>query len=386
MSPPQPAEGGTSTHPPHPSSDGSSPASRDKQTLDYIVKSLIAGGVAGAAAKSVIAPLDRVKILFQTSNPHYARHAGSFLGMFTATRDILATDGIRGLFQGHSATVLRIFPYAAIKFMSYEQYKHLLMPSKADEVWWKHTLAGSAAGITTVLFTYPLDLIRVRLAYEVRTTTQKKSWGILSICRDIYREPSVFIYNPHGALKPIAGITNFYRGFFPTLWGMIPYAGVSFAVYENIKRFFVQGHRSPWTIKNYHEWEATGFDASFKPKLQSWVYLCCGAISGGIGQAASYPFEVIRRHMQVAGTLTSSLGGGLAPVVGVPVPDPKVEETTVKHRSKRFSTTLDTAREIYRKRGIRGFFVGLSIGFVKVAPMHAVSFLVYEWMKYQLEL
>ena len=67
---------------------------------------------------------------------------------------------------GHSATLLRIFPYAAIKFMSYEQLKNLLMPTKQDESHAKRFLAGSLAGCISVLFSYPLDMIRVRLALE----------------------------------------------------------------------------------------------------------------------------------------------------------------------------------------------------------------------------
>lgn len=41
--------------------------------------------------------------------------------MFRASKDIYAETGIRGLLQGHSATLIRIFPYAAIKFMAYDQ-------------------------------------------------------------------------------------------------------------------------------------------------------------------------------------------------------------------------------------------------------------------------
>jgi solute carrier family 25 (mitochondrial carrier protein), member 16 len=46
---------------------------------------------------------------------------GTWTGVFRAARDIKRYDGVRGLFQGHSATLLRIFPYAAIKFMAYDQ-------------------------------------------------------------------------------------------------------------------------------------------------------------------------------------------------------------------------------------------------------------------------
>ena len=48
----------------------------DKRSLAYVWRSLLAGGVAGCVAKTSIAPLDRVKILFQTNNPKFLRHAG----------------------------------------------------------------------------------------------------------------------------------------------------------------------------------------------------------------------------------------------------------------------------------------------------------------------
>lgn len=82
-----------------------------KQSFEYILKSLVAGSIAGSLAKTVIAPLDRVKILFQTTHPSYDKYTKSFSGPFRAMADIYASDGIMGLFKGHSATVLRIVPY-----------------------------------------------------------------------------------------------------------------------------------------------------------------------------------------------------------------------------------------------------------------------------------
>jgi hypothetical protein len=56
---------------------------RDKQSFRYIVRSLIAGGIAGCAAKTAVAPLDRVKILFQTNNPHFEKYTGMLLDLLS---------------------------------------------------------------------------------------------------------------------------------------------------------------------------------------------------------------------------------------------------------------------------------------------------------------
>ena len=69
-----------------------------------------------------------------------------------------------------------------------------------------------------------------------------------------------------------------------------------------------------------------------------------------IAQTFSYPIEVIRKHMQVS-----------------------------LHQDH--STILKTTVDIYKQRGLRGFFAGLTIGYVKVTPMFAVSFYTYEYMK-----
>lgn len=74
------------------------------------------------------------------------------------------------MYRGNGASIARIIPYAALHYMSYEQYRRWIMHSFPD-VWKGPTLdlvAGSFSGGTAVLFTYPLDLIRTKLAYQVR--------------------------------------------------------------------------------------------------------------------------------------------------------------------------------------------------------------------------
>ncbi|GAB4842571.1 hypothetical protein Ancab_012547 [Ancistrocladus abbreviatus] len=70
--------------------------------------------------------------------------------------------------EGNGASVLRIVPYAALHYMSYEQYRCWLLNncSVLGTGSIVDLLAGSVAGGTAVLCTYPLDWVRTKLAYQ----------------------------------------------------------------------------------------------------------------------------------------------------------------------------------------------------------------------------
>ncbi|KAI8356709.1 mitochondrial carrier domain-containing protein [Choanephora cucurbitarum] len=305
---------------------------RKEQTLDYILRSGLAGGIAGCLGKTAIAPLDRVKILFQARNPIFEKYSGRFTGVFEAGREIFQKHGIWGLFQGHSVTLVRIFPYAAIKFVALEQYRAILMPTpELRNSSKRQFVAGSLAGITSVMMTYPLDLVRVRMAYEVNRP------DVWQTFQKIYREPAAARFQ----------LLNFYRGFLPTVVGMTPYAGVSFWFYHIITQSF-RHHPllKPYTRVNLD-------DQREKPALRTWAELTCGGLAGLVAQTSSYPLEIIRRRMQIGGLL-----------------DPH-----------RFVSFQDTVKDIYWTKGFKGFYVGLTIGYIKVIPMVAISFFAYERLK-----
>ncbi|KAH6610566.1 mitochondrial carrier leu5 [Trichoderma cornu-damae] len=332
------------------------------RSWDYVWRSGVAGGVAGCVAKTTVAPLDRVKILFQTSNPQFAKYTGSSFGVASAMKDIYLQEGGRGLFRGHSATLLRIFPYAGIKFLAYEQIRSIVIPSKNHETPFRRLVSGSLAGVTSVFFTYPLEVVRVRLAFETRRDGRS---SLTSICRQIYNEHAVeksrsaklptppatetAVGSAAESVAPRVGLANFYRGFAPTMLGMLPYAGVSFLTHDTMTDLLrhpsISEHTTLPKKKNHPEGKAA--------PLRSWAELTAGGIAGMISQTSSYPLEVVRRRMQVGG----AVGDGRRLRVG------------------------ETAAMIFRERGIRGFFVGLTIGYVKVIPLAAVSFYTYERMK-----
>ncbi|KAK9708894.1 coenzyme A transporter [Basidiobolus ranarum] len=318
----------------------------EAHSFNYVFKTFIAGGTAGCAAKTLVAPLDRVKILFQSSNPHFEKYSGTYLGVFRAGKEIFHTSGIRGLFQGHMATLLRIFPYAAIKFVAYEQIRNLLARSGRSTPRTEF-VAGSLAGLSSVLCTYPLDLIRVRMAYEM--PKNGKVPGFLDTLKVVYQEkiPSTSFFR--------LPVTNLYTGFGLTVIGVIPYAGASFWTHSMMQRLFRERFPNALVTKDRKVQQETGE----KVRLKAWAQLICGGVAGAFAQTVSYPIEVTRRHFQVRGAV-----------------NPENNRTTVK----------EVITKIYQSKGVGGFFVGLSIGYLKVTPLVAVSFYAYERMKWLLNI
>lgn len=73
-----------------------------------------------------------------------------------------------------------------------------------------------------------------------------------------------------------------YRGWLPSVIGVVPYVGLNFAVYETLKDM---------AIKRY------GCDT--ERDLSSSYRLAAGGVAGTIGQTIAYPFDVVRRRLQV---------------------------------------------------------------------------------------
>ncbi len=196
----------TTTTTEKPNEEGSTSSSTRRGKLPQEVKNIVAGGLAGMVAKTIVAPVDRIKILYQvTSTPFYLRDVPGVVS------SIIRQEGFQALWKGNVATMIRIFPYAGIQFMVFNKFKSYLIslhgvdsgPADATipslncntfdnmkERKWdlspvESLLAGSTAGAVSVLFTYPLDLTRAQLAV-LKKQKAKRSHGFISVLTGNY--------------------------------------------------------------------------------------------------------------------------------------------------------------------------------------------------------
>lgn len=190
-------------------------------------------------------------------------------------------EGAMSLWRGNSATMARIIPYAAIQFTSHEQYRKILKVDQDKSTKFRRFLAGSMAGITSQSLTYPLDLARARMA----VTDKYSEYTTL-------RHVFVKIWRDEGP-------RTLFRGYWATVLGVIPYAGMSFFTYDTLKKEHKGRKRRKWLKMRYNFKSVSEMTGEKKPS--AIVSLLFGAAAGAIGQTSSYPLDIVRRRMQTMG-------------------------------------------------------------------------------------
>jgi len=304
-----------------------------------VCKSLIAGGVAGGVSRSAVAPLERLKILLQVQNPLNPKYSGTIQGL----KSIWKNEGIPGFFKGNGTNCARIVPNSAVKFYSYEQassailwaYRQQKGQENAELTPVLRLCAGACAGIIAMSATYPMDMVRGRLTVQTEDSPHRYR-GMFHAFQTIIKEE---------------GAIALYKGWVPSVIGVIPYVGLNFAVYETLK---------DWMMKS----------PTFRPddgaELGVVTKLACGAAAGTVGQTVAYPLDVVRRRMQMVGWKDAS---------SIITADGQVRAPV------QYNGMVDAFRKTVKNEGLRALYKGLVPNSVKVVPSIAIAFVTYELMK-----
>lgn len=284
------------------------------------LKYLFCGGVAGCISRTSVAPLERLKIMFQVQDILKEKNPSKYSGVRNSIMRILREEGWRGLYKGNGTNCVRVFPYTATQFLVFEKLKPLLLGRDEEKLnTWSNLLGGAVAGIVSVSFTYPLDFVRARLTCQGSVLTGHHYSGIWDALHKTASKE---------------GVSALYRGISPTLMGIAPYVGLNFMVFESLK-------------------VGAPKDEDGRPDI--YYLLGCGALAGACGQTAAYPFDLLRRRYQV-----SSLGASSEYNGGI----------------------LNAFKQIIRQDGPIGLYKGLWPNFLKVVPSVAVMFVANDLLKH----
>lgn len=229
-------------------------ASKREVSLGHFVT----GAIAGAVSRSATCPLERLKILRQTSVKSYSK-----LSLDQAMMKIYRKEGIIGFYKGNGVNVFRASPCAALEFLFYEIYKNLLIDKTSEGSFQSKLLCGALTGITANTITYPLDLVKTILSVQLNPRHYKK--GVMGHLKIIYRKD---------------GPLGFYKGWTTTMVGIAPYIAIKMATFDVLKTKFCPDKDVPH------------FDL---------INLGCGAIAGMVSMTATYPLDLVKRRIQLVG-------------------------------------------------------------------------------------
>uniref|UniRef100_A0A7S3K362 Mitochondrial carrier protein n=1 Tax=Aureoumbra lagunensis TaxID=44058 RepID=A0A7S3K362_9STRA len=287
---------------------------------------VVAGGIAGAVSRTCTAPLERLKILFQVQGLSAGAHPLRHTSIWPSLVALYKKDGLLGLWKGNGLNCIRVVPSSAVQFACYKFYREFFFcddgSGHVQLKAWQHVIAGGLAGATSTICTYPLDLIRARRTVDFRGDV-----------------PSSLI----GGLRHVLhteGIPGLFRGIIPSLCGIFPYLGIDFAVFDLLKR--------------YCRTSKIGLSTTNEELLPT-TKLLCGAIAGVIGMTAAFPFDTVRRNLQVA-------------------------SLKVRH-SEPPKTMITFMSETVRLHGVAALYRGIFPNYLKAAPSVAISFTTFEALK-----
>lgn len=272
--------------------------SSNANTLAFLTD-LAAGGGAGALSKTVVAPIERVKLLLQTQDSNPKIKSGEvprYTGIGNCFTRVAAEQGMASFWRGNLANVVRYFPTQAFNFAFKDTIKAMFPKYNSKTDFWQffavNLASGGLAGAGSLLIVYPLDFARTRLAADVGSGKGREFTGLIDCISKTAKR---------------AGPIGLYQGFGVSVQGIIVYRGAYFGLYDTAKGVLFKDERK----------------ANFFAK---WAVAQAVTAAAGV---LSYPFDTVRRRLMMQ-------SGG----------------------ERQYSGTIDCWRKVASQEGIGGLFKG----------------------------
>ncbi|XP_026321987.1 calcium-binding mitochondrial carrier protein Aralar1 isoform X2 [Hyposmocoma kahamanoa] len=215
------------------------------------------GSIAGAVGASTVYPIDLVKTRMQN------QRSGSFVGeiayrnSFDCFKKVIRHEGVFGLYRGLMPQLIGVAPEKAIKLTVNDFVRDKFMDKKGNIPLYAEVLAGGAAGGCQVIFTNPLEIVKIRLqvAGEIAGGSKVRAWSVM---KDL-------------------GIFGLYKGARACLLRDMPFSAIYFPAYAHVKARMADesGYNHPLTL------------------------LASGAIAGVPAASLVTPADVIKTRLQV---------------------------------------------------------------------------------------
>ncbi|QRW09270.1 mitochondrial carrier protein [Ceratobasidium sp. AG-Ba] len=274
------------------------------------------GGIAGSFGATVVYPIDLVKTRMQNQRSSVVGQM-LYKNSFDCAQKVLRNEGFLGFYRGLGPQLIGVAPEKAIKLTVNDLVRGRTTDPETGRIklMWE-IIAGGTAGGCQVLFTNPLEIVKIRL--QVQGEAAKLEGAV-----------------PRGAVHIVRqlGLLGLYKGATACLLRDIPFSAIYFPAYAHMKKdVFNEG---------YH-----GKKLGFGETLLS---------AGIAGMPAAYlatPADVIKTRLQV---------------------EARTGQTTYKGITDAFT-------KIMREEGPKAFFKGGIARVVRSSPQFGFTLVAYEYL------
>ncbi|KAI5801220.1 mitochondrial carrier domain-containing protein [Geopyxis carbonaria] len=272
------------------------------------------GAVAGAFGATVVYPIDLVKTRMQNQRSKVVGEL-MYKNSMDCAKKVIRNEGFKGLYSGLGPQLLGVAPEKAIK-LAVNDLVRMKAPKNKDgsiSLPWE-IIAGGTAGGCQVVFTNPLEIVKIRL--QIQGEVAKNVEGAP-------RRSALWI------VKNL-GLVGLYKGASACLLRDVPFSAIYFPAYAHLK-------------KDY-------FGESPTKKLGILPLLAAGAIAGMPAAYLTTPCDVIKTRLQVEARKGQTSYRGL----------------------------VHAATTIWKEEGFKAFFKGGPARILRSSPQFGCTLAMYE--------
>ncbi|KAH9486248.1 Calcium-binding mitochondrial carrier protein [Psilocybe cubensis] len=310
--------------PPHEELFDAKPAVKVSFLQNFLHSSynFVQGGVAGAFGATIVYPIDMGEFCFHTKGMQNQRSTvvGQLLykNSIDCAKKIFRNEGFLGFYRGLGPQLVGVAPEKAIKLTVNDLVRSRAMDPETGRiaVGWE-LVAGGLAGGSQVVFTNPLEIVKIRL--QVQGEAAKVEGAV-----------------PKGAIHIIRqlGILGLYKGSTACLLRDIPFSAIYFTAYSHLKKdVFQEGYNDK--------------------RLSFLETLAAAGIAGMPAAYLTTPADVVKTRLQVE----------------------------ARKGQTNYSGLRDAFVKIYREEGFRALFKGGPARVIRSSPQFGFTLLAYETLK-----
>ncbi|CAO2657377.1 Nn.00g035030.m01.CDS01 [Neocucurbitaria sp. VM-36] len=272
------------------------------------------GSLAGAFGAFMVYPIDLVKTRMQNQRSSGVGHV-LYKNSLDCARKVIKNEGFRGLYSGVLPQLVGVAPEKAIKLTVNDLVRGKMTDKSTGNIkFTAEMLAGGSAGACQVVFTNPLEIVKIRL--QIQGELSKNVEGVPK------RSAMWIVRN--------LGLVGLYKGATACLLRDVPFSAIYFPAYSHLKKDF--------------------FGESPQKSLGVLQMLTAGAIAGMPAAYFTTPCDVIKTRLQVEARKGEATYNGL------------------RH----------AAQTIWREEGFKAFFKGGPARIMRSSPQFGFTLAGYE--------